>query len=63
MLNKVMNVVGTALNSVEKMTEYPYPIFRVEVDGVDISSLMASRLMSLSIKDNRGLVVDSVDIE
>ena len=36
MLNKVMNVVGTALNSVEKMTEYPYPIFRVEVDGVDI---------------------------
>jgi hypothetical protein len=22
MLNKVMNVVGTALNSVEKMTEY-----------------------------------------
>ena len=25
MLNKVMNVVGTALNSVEKMTEYKQP--------------------------------------
>lgn len=30
MLNKVMNVVGTALNSVEKMTEYPYPIFELK---------------------------------
>lgn len=63
MLNKIMNVVGTALDSFQKTTEYPYPIFRVEVDGVDISPLMASRLMSLSIKDNRGLVVDSVEIE
>ena len=58
-----MNVAGTALDSYEKLTDYPYPIFRVEVDGIDISSVMASRLMSLSIKDNRGLVVDSVDIE
>ncbi|WP_336022811.1 contractile injection system protein, VgrG/Pvc8 family [Acinetobacter lwoffii] len=63
MLNKIMNVVGTALDSFQQTTEYPYPIFRVEVDGVDISPLMASRLMSLSIKDNRGLVVDSVEIE
>lgn len=63
MLNKLMNIAGTALDSFEKMTEYPYPIFRVEVDGVDISPMMASRLMSLSIKDNRGLVVDSIDIE
>ena len=63
MLNTVLSVVGTALDAYEKLTDYPYPIFRVEVDGVDISPVMASRLMSLSIKDNRGLVVDSVDIE
>lgn len=63
MLNTVLSVVGTALGAYEKLTDYPYPIFRVEVDGVDISPVMASRLMSLSIKDNRGLVVDSVDIE
>lgn len=58
-----MNVVGTTLDSLKKSTEYAYPIFRVEVDGVDISPVLSSRLMSLSIKDNRGLVVDSVDIE
>lgn len=55
--------MGTALTSFNQMSEYPYPIFRVEVDGVDISPLVASRLMSLNIQDNRGLVVDSVDIE
>ncbi|MDT1898416.1 DNA primase, partial [Acinetobacter baumannii] len=34
-----------------------------EVDGNDISPLVVDRLISLNIKDNRGLVVDSVDIE
>lgn len=51
------------MNEYDKLTEYPTPIFRVEVDGVDISPQMATRLMSLNIKDNRGLVVDTVDIE
>ncbi len=63
MIATAMNIVGTALNAYEKLTEYPYPIFRVEVDGVDISPKMASRLISLTLKDNRGLVVDTVDIE
>lgn len=63
MLDKMMAVTGVALSSHGQNTEYPYPIFRVEVDGVDISPLLTTRLMSLSIKDNRGLVVDSVDIE
>lgn len=51
------------MNEYDKLTEYPTPIFRVEVDGVDISPQMATRLMSLNIKDNRGLIVDTVDIE
>lgn len=63
MLDKAINLVGTALNSLDNLTPYPYPIFRVEVDGEDISPMMASRLISLSVKDNRGLVVDSIDIE
>ncbi|OTG65915.1 contractile injection system protein, VgrG/Pvc8 family [Acinetobacter silvestris] len=63
MLNKIVNGIGATLNSFDQMTEYSHPIFRVEVDGIDISPVMASRLISLSIKDNRGLVVDSVDIE
>ncbi|MBF4456793.1 DNA primase [Acinetobacter sp. SK-43] len=63
MLNQVLNIANNAMNEYDKLTEYPTPIFRVEVDGVDISPQMATRLMSLSIKDNRGLVVDTVDIE
>lgn len=51
------------MNEYDKLTEYPTPIFRVEVDGEDISPQMATRLMSLNIKDNRGLIVDTVDIE
>ena len=63
MLNQVLNVANNAINAYDKLTEYPTPIFRVEVDGVDISPQMATRLMSLTVKDNRGLVVDTVDIE
>lgn len=63
MLNQVLNIANNAMNEYDKLTEYPTPIFRVEVDGIDISPQMATRLMSLSIKDNRGLVVDTVDIE
>lgn len=44
-------------------TEYPYPIFKVEVDGIDISTKISNRIISLNIKDNRGLEVDSVDLE
>lgn len=51
------------LSAYENLTEYPVPIYRIEVDGVDISPQISARLMSLSIKDNRGLVVDTVDIE
>lgn len=63
MLDKINATVGTAVTSYSNFTEYEYPIFRIEVDGVDISPQVASRLMSLSIKDNRGLVVDSIDLE
>lgn len=63
MLNQISNIANSAMNEYDKLTEYPTPIFRVEVDGVDISPQMATRLMSLNIKDNRGLVVDTVDIE
>lgn len=63
MLNQISNIANNAMNEYDKLTEYPTPIFRVEVDGVDISPQMATRLMSLNIKDNRGLIVDTVDIE
>lgn len=63
MLKQALNFANNAISAYENLTEYPTPIFRVEVDGVDISPQMATRLMSLTVKDNRGLVVDTVDIE
>ncbi|AZC09126.1 contractile injection system protein, VgrG/Pvc8 family [Acinetobacter nosocomialis] len=63
MFNQVTNMLNEAANSYQTETEYPFPIYRLEVDGNDISPLVVDRLISLNIKDNRGLVVDSVDIE
>ncbi|HHP8773718.1 TPA: contractile injection system protein, VgrG/Pvc8 family [Acinetobacter baumannii] len=63
MLNQITNKLIEAAESYHAETEYPFPIYRLEVDGNDISPLVIDRLISLSIKDNRGLVVDSVDID
>lgn len=63
MLNQITNKLNGAADSYQIETEYPFPIYRLEVDGNDISPLVVDRLISLNIKDNRGLVVDSVDIE
>ncbi|WP_368576260.1 contractile injection system protein, VgrG/Pvc8 family [Acinetobacter baumannii] len=63
MLNQITNILNEATETYQAETEYPFPIYRLEVDGNDISPLVVDRLISLSIKDNRGLVVDSVDIE
>ncbi|SSP36706.1 phage-related late control gene protein (GPD-like) [Acinetobacter baumannii] len=63
MLNQITNKLNEAAESYQVETEYPFPIYRLEVDGNDISPLVVDRLISLSIKDNRGLVVDSVDID
>lgn len=56
-------MLNEAVEPYQAETEYPFPIYRLEVDGNDISPLVVDRLISLSIKDNRGLVVDSVDID
>lgn len=56
-------MLNEAADSYQTETEYPFPIYRLEVDGNDISPLVVDRLISLNIKDNRGLVVDSVDID
>ena len=42
MLNQISNIANNAMNEYDKLTEYPTPIFRVEVDGVDISPQMAT---------------------
>ncbi|RSQ24247.1 DNA primase [Acinetobacter baumannii] len=63
MLNQITNTLNKAAETYQTETAYPFPIYRLEVDGNDISPLVVDRLISLSIKDNLGLVVDSVDID
>ncbi|WP_252061166.1 contractile injection system protein, VgrG/Pvc8 family [Acinetobacter sp. AHP123] len=63
MLNAALGLAKNSKDSFDNYTSYPTPIFKIEVDGNDISPLVVDRLISLSIKDNRGLVVDSVDID
>ena len=42
---------------------HPRPIYRVEVDGTDITATLQGRLINLAITDNRGFEADQVDIE
>ncbi|MGQ2387034.1 MULTISPECIES: contractile injection system protein, VgrG/Pvc8 family [Acinetobacter] len=63
METQVVSRLNDAADTYQSETQYPFPIYRLEVDGNDISPLVIDRLMSLTLKDNRGLVVDSVDLE
>lgn len=63
MLDTLYSAANYTIDSYNKLTDYPHAIFKVTVEGIDISAQIAGRLMSLNIKDNRGLEVDSVDIE
>ena len=42
---------------------HPLPIYRLEIDGVDITAKLHDRLISLTLTDNRGFEADQVDIE
>ena len=42
---------------------HPRPIYRVEVDGTDITATLQGRLINLTLTDNRGFEADQVDIE
>lgn len=43
-------------------TDYPIAIYRITVDGSDIAQLIAPRLISLQLTDNRGIEADQLDI-
>lgn len=58
----INTLVNSVLSEHERLTNYPHAIYRINVDGHDISRLIAPRLISMTITDNRGLVTDSVDI-
>lgn len=47
---------------IERLTRHPRPLYRLEVNGVDITPRLNGRLISLTLTDNRGLEADSLDI-
>lgn len=56
-LTGLQSVVTDALNS------NPSPIYKLEVDGINITSKINNRLINLKIENKRGLEVDTLDIE
>lgn len=63
MFQQVIKTLDGYAAAYQAETEYPSCIYKIEVEGHDISYLIAGRLISLTLKDNRGLVVDSLEIE
>jgi phage protein D len=62
-LDAVVGAVRDAGKALLGDTDYPVPIFRLTVAGNDIAQLVAPRLISLNLTDNRGLEADQLDIQ
>lgn len=56
--------VGSAISMISDPLNngYPQPIYRLMVDGIDITAKINSRLINLNLTDNRGFESDSVEI-
>lgn len=48
--------------AVRRDASYPVPAFRIMVDGKDIAQMVAPRLISLQLTDNRGLEADQLTL-
>jgi len=44
------------------MNAYPKPSYRITLDGTDITPRINGRLISLSLREQRGLEADQLDI-
>jgi phage protein D len=51
-----------AASSFEEANAYPRPIFRLLVNGIDISATVEPRLISIELTDNRGMEADQLDV-
>lgn len=63
-----MSLIELANRGVNKVTEnldnsYPHAIYRIIVNGKDIGELVQTRLMRLTITDNRGIEADTFELE
>lgn len=64
-----MSLIGSAISYATSYVNqqlgesYPQAIYRLFVNDKDIGALVATRLMRMTITDNRGIEADSIDIE
>lgn len=61
-ISKVAGYLSDAVDGLQRDAAYPVPAFRLTVNGNDIAMLIAPRLMSLQLTDNRGLEADQLSI-
>lgn len=52
----------TILDALKQIDPHPKAIYRITVDGKDISATLDGRLVSLTLADNRGFEADQLDI-
>ena len=57
-----MNILSTIADTFANLTNYPTVIYKIMVNGIDISNHLNTRLMNMTIQDHRGFVADSIDI-
>lgn len=57
-----MNILSSLADTFANLTNYPSVIYKIIVNGIDISSHINSRLINMNIQDHRGFVADSIDI-
>lgn len=59
-VNTIKSAVGSAQEAVNGKQRQP--AYAISVDGVDITNVVNSRLMNLTVTDNRGFEADTVEI-
>ena len=61
----LLEIPTHALNTVTKKLDSNYPVafYKIMVNGVNIGELVQTRLIRLTITDNRGIEADTVEIE
>lgn len=58
----MIDALTSAAGTLRQALNYPRPIFRLLVNGRDITVDISARLISISLTDNRGMEADQLDI-
>lgn len=58
-----MNLSSLAAQALNKFTAEPKPAYKIQVEGVDITTTLQGRLIQLTVTDKRGMEADEVEIE